>query len=152
MDVNSFLVRESVQDEGINLILSVKNGDKCYHFPIIGKYEIQGTHDHLPFPSLQELVSYYMQSGLPAESSGGELIQLTLPCTSGIPEPVSSEMEHIYSTFTRIKGCQYYVELKNNYNIASYLILVCHPLGNLTIQDHIMKQLPVRNECDQQCS
>ena len=49
MDVNSFLVRESVQDEGINLILSVKNGDKCYHFPIIGKYEIQGTHDHLPF-------------------------------------------------------------------------------------------------------
>lgn len=98
MDVNSFLVRESVQDEGINLILSVKNGDKCYHFPIIGKYEIQGTHDHLPFPSLQELVNYYMQSGLPAESSGGELIQLTLPCTSGISEPASSEMEHIYSS------------------------------------------------------
>ena len=33
MDMNTFLVRESVQDKG-NLILSVKNGDKYYHFPI----------------------------------------------------------------------------------------------------------------------
>ena len=48
MDMNTFLVRESVQDKG-NLFLSVKNGDKCYHFPIIDhdsglkRYEIHGT-------------------------------------------------------------------------------------------------------------
>ena len=97
MDMNTFLVRESVQDKG-NLILSVKNGDKCYHFPIdhgVGKYEIHGTH--MPFSSVQELVNYYMHNGLP-ESSGGELIQLILPCTSGIPRPVSPRMEHFYSS------------------------------------------------------
>lgn len=49
MDMNSFLVRKNMQDLG-NFILSVKNGDMCYHFPIddgVGRYEIQGTH--LPF-------------------------------------------------------------------------------------------------------
>ena len=87
MDVNSFLVRESVQDKG-NLILSVKNGDKCYHFAIdhgVGMYEIRGTHT--PFSSVPELVNYYQQNGLP-ESSGGEVIQLIRPCTFGIHQPV----------------------------------------------------------------
>ena len=39
-----------------------------------------------------------MQKGLP-ESSGGELIQLILPCTSGISQPVSQSLrkEHLYS-------------------------------------------------------
>ena len=97
MDMNTFLVRRSVQDSA-NLILSVKNGDKCYHFPInrgVGKYEIQGTY--MPFSSVQELVNYYMQNGLP-ESSGGRLIQLIRPCTSGIPRPVSPRMEHMYTS------------------------------------------------------
>ena len=90
MDMNTFLVRESVKDSS-NLILSVKNGDKCYHFPIkkgssTGKYEIHGTRK--PFSSVQELMNYYMQNGLP-ESSVGKLVQLILPCTSGIPWPVS---------------------------------------------------------------
>ena len=71
MDMNTFLVRESVQDKG-NLILSVKNGDKCYHFPIergTENYEIQGIH--MSIPSTQELVKYYMQKGLPESSGGG---------------------------------------------------------------------------------
>ena len=97
MDMNTFLVRESVKDSS-NLILSVKNGDRCYHFPIekgTGKYEIHGTRK--PFSSVQELVNYYMQNGLP-ESRGGKLIQLILPCTSGIPRPVSPRMEHLYTS------------------------------------------------------
>ena len=102
MDMNTFLVRESVQDSG-NLILSVKNGDKCYHFPIekgiSGKYEILGTH--IPFSSVQELVNYYMQNGLP-ESSGGKLIQLIMPCTSGIPQLVSPRKEHLYTSIDDI--------------------------------------------------
>ena len=99
MDMNTFLVRECVQDSG-NLILSVKNGDKCYHFPIEkginGKYEVQGTH--IPFSSVQELVNYYMQNGLP-ESSGGKLIQFIKPCTSGkcIPQPVRLQKQHDYT-------------------------------------------------------
>ena len=97
MDMNTFLVRESVQGSG-NLILSVKNGDKCYHFPIdhgVGKYEIQGTH--IPFSSVQELVNYYMWNGL-SESSGGKLIQLIKPCTSGIPQPASPRKQHMYTS------------------------------------------------------
>lgn len=96
MDMNTFLVRGSVQDKG-NLILSVKNGDKCYHFPIdhgIRKYEIHGTHT--PFSSVQELVNYYMHNGLP-ESSGGKLIQLIMPCSSGIPQPVRPRKQHDYN-------------------------------------------------------
>jgi hypothetical protein len=95
MDMNTFLVRESVQDKG-NLLLSVKNGDKCYHFPIdygVGKYEIHGTHT--PFSSVPELVKYYMQNGL-SESSGGELIQLILPCTFGVRQPVRPRKKHSY--------------------------------------------------------
>lgn len=95
MDMNSFLVR-SLQNSG-NLVLSVKNGDKCYHFPIEksinGKYEVQGTH--MPFSSVQGLVSYYMENGLP-ESSGGKFIQLIKPCTSGICMPTIPRMEHSY--------------------------------------------------------
>lgn len=105
MDMNSFLVRESVQDSA-NLILSVKNGDKCYHFPIKksinGKYEIQGTH--MPFSSVQELVNYYMQNGLPETSAGGKLIQLIKPCTSGIPQPVNPRMEHLYTSIDDVNN------------------------------------------------
>ena len=104
MDMNTFLVRGSVQDSA-NLILSVKNGDKCYHFPIdhygIGKYEVHGTHT--PFSSVQELVNYYMQNGLP-ESSGGRLIQLIMPCSSGpgVPQPTSPQEQHDYRNNTTI--------------------------------------------------
>ena len=97
MDMNSFLVRESAQDSG-NLVLSVKNGDMCYHFPIergVGKYEIQGTH--MFFSSVNELVDYYMQNGLP-ESSTGKLIQLIMPCTFGVPKPIRSPREDNYTS------------------------------------------------------
>ena len=78
MDNNTFLVRQTVQDSE-SLVLSVKNGDKCYHFPIdhgVGKYEIQGTH--MPFSSVNEMVDYYIQNGLP-ESQSGKLIWLVMP-------------------------------------------------------------------------
>ena len=97
MDMNSFLVRESAQDSG-NLVLSVKNSDMCYHFPIergVGKYEIRGTH--MFFSSVNELVDYYMQNGLP-ESSTGKLIQLIMPCIFGVPKPIRSLREHDYTS------------------------------------------------------
>ena len=79
MDTNSFLVRESIQKSG-RLVLSVKNGDKCYHFPIergVGSYQIEGTDE--PFPSVVELMDHYKQHGLP-ESDSGEVILLESPC------------------------------------------------------------------------
>ena len=105
MDMNSFLVRESVQDGG-NLFLSVKNGDKCYHFPIIDRdglgfiYEIHGTH--LTFSSLPELVDHYRQNGLP-ERIDGKLIQLIRPCSfPGVPQSQSARPQrqqwHDYNT------------------------------------------------------
>lgn len=98
MDMNSFLVRKNMQDLG-NFILSVKNGDMCYHFPIddgVGRYEIQGTH--LPFPSVHMLVDYYIQNGV-REIKSGKLIQLIMPCTSGIPQPTVTRLqkEHTYT-------------------------------------------------------
>ena len=97
MDMNSFLVRESTPNSD-NLVLSVKNGDMCYHFPIeggVGKYEIQGTH--MFFSSVNELVDYYIQNGLP-ESSTGKLIQLIMPCTFGVTKPIRSPREHHYTS------------------------------------------------------
>jgi hypothetical protein len=90
MDMNTFLIGESVQDKG-NLFLSVKNGDKCYHFPIVDhgsglkkRYEIHGTC--VRFPSVPELVKYYQHHGLP-ESIDGKLIHLTRPCSSNSGTP-----------------------------------------------------------------
>ena len=96
MDMNTFLLRESANDSD-SLVLSVKNGDKCYHFPIdhgVGKYEIQGTH--MPFSSVNELVDYYIQNGLP-ESQSGKSIQLIKPCTFDLPEKTQPRMEHYYN-------------------------------------------------------
>jgi hypothetical protein len=53
----SFLVRESAQEAG-KLVLSIKNGDNFYHFPIergVGSYQVEGTDE--PFPSLVELIN-----------------------------------------------------------------------------------------------
>ena len=102
MDMNSFLVRDDKDD----LILSVKNGDKCYHFPIQfdeekKKFEIQGTL--LPFPSISKLVRYYRQNGLPESSPDGKLIQLILPCTSGNPQPSRPvRKQHSYTTIDEV--------------------------------------------------
>ena len=102
MDMNSFLVRDDKDD----LILSVKNGDKCYHFPIQfdedkKKFEIQGTL--LPFPSISKLVRYYRQNGLPESSPDGKLIQLILPCSSGNPQPSRPvRKQHSYTTIDEV--------------------------------------------------
>ena len=99
--MNTFLVRESVQDKG-NLFLSVKNGDKYYHFSIIDhgsglkRYEIHGTS--VLFPSVPELVKYYQQHGLP-ESIDGKLIHLTRVCSSGAtPQPARPRKQHDYNS------------------------------------------------------
>ena len=62
------------------LVLSVKNGDKYYHFPIergFRWYQVEGTDE--PFPSLVELIDHYKQHGLP-ESDIGEILLLESPC------------------------------------------------------------------------
>ena len=76
---DSFLVRESTQEAG-KLVLSIKSGDKFYHFPIergVGSYQIEGTEE--PFPSLVELIDHYTQHGLP-ESDTGEFVIFKSPC------------------------------------------------------------------------
>ena len=76
---DSFLVRESAQEAG-KLVLSIKSGDKFYHFPIergVGSYQVEGTDE--PFPSLVELIDHYVQHGLP-ESDSGELVIFKSPC------------------------------------------------------------------------
>ena len=103
MDMNSFLIRESTQDSG-NLRVSVKNGDRCYHFPIkcgVGKYQIQGTR--VSFLSINDLVDFYMQNGL-LEGNTGNLIQFIMPCTCDIPKPTRAPwpMEHDYTSIDEI--------------------------------------------------
>ena len=109
MDMNSFLVR----GDGDDLILSVKNGDKCYHFPIqfdedTKKFEIQGTL--LQFPSILKLVRHYRQNGLPESSPGGKLIQLILPCTYGNPKPSTPvQKQHSYATIDKVIDGERYI-------------------------------------------
>lgn len=90
-DTNCFLVRESAQEFG-KLVLSIRNGDNFYHFPVehgVGSYQIEGTDE--PFSSVMDLIYHYQQYGLP-ESDTGEVVLLESPCVHGdsLPSTVKS--------------------------------------------------------------